>query len=109
MDVRGLGSFERAQTSFVLDDRGNQVWPDAELVKNVSSGLWDEGRISQQYVRDESALKAFDNVTVVKALRVQKPKFAPGASYNADAVVSSDVARQIREAGKACRLVYLYK
>lgn len=107
VDVRGLDRrFERAQSSFVFDENGKQLWPDAVLVQGVSSQLVNEGNL-HTYITSESQIGQFQNVTRVKAARVQATKFAPSSSYITDAVLGASAAAQFRSAGKACRVVYL--
>ncbi|WP_206733002.1 hypothetical protein, partial [Deinococcus metallilatus] len=106
VDVRGLGSFQRDMTSFVYDESGTQLWPDAALVKGVSSQLVQEGSL-QTYITSESQIAGFQNVTRVKAARVQPNRMAPNSKVFTDAVLSASAAGQFRSAGKACRVVYL--
>ena len=106
VDVRGLGRLESAMTSFVMDSAGNQVWPDAELVRGVSTQLVQEGNL-QHYVRSEADLAPYKNVTRVKASRLRPTKFAPNSNYLTDVELSADAAQAFRSAGKACRVVYL--
>ncbi|CAM3305057.1 hypothetical protein DEDE109153_10485 [Deinococcus deserti] len=104
VDVRGLGNFQRAQSSFVMSG-GAQVWPDPELIKGVSSDLVMEGNL-HTYVTSEAGLAPFKNVTRVKASRVLPSKFAPNSDYLADVELSAAAAREFRSAGEACRVVY---
>ena len=106
VDVRGLGKLESAMTSFVMDSAGNQVWPDAELIKGVATQLVQEGNL-QEYTRSEAGLAQLKNVTRVKASRLLRPKQSPGAPYFADVELSADAAQTFRSAGKACKVVYL--
>uniref|UniRef100_UPI001CA53A97 hypothetical protein n=1 Tax=Deinococcus planocerae TaxID=1737569 RepID=UPI001CA53A97 len=106
VDVRGLGPFQRDMTSFVYDESGTQLWPDAALVRGVSSQLVQEGSL-QTYVTSEAEVAAFKNVTRVKAARVQPPRIAPNSQVFTDAVLGSAAAAQFRSAGAACRVVYL--
>ena len=107
IDVRGLDKrFDRAQSPFVFDSAGNQLWPDAELIKGVSSQMVNEGSL-QSYVTSEAQLSAFSNLTRVKAVRVQATKFAPASKYITDAVLDSAAASRFRSAGTACRAVFL--
>lgn len=107
VDVRGLDRrFERAQSSFVFDEAGNQLWPDAVLVKGVSSQQVNEGSL-QSYVTNDAALSAFPNLTRVKASKVQATKFAPASNYITDAVLGGAAASSFRAAGTACRVVYV--
>ncbi|MFC6664732.1 hypothetical protein ACFP9V_04765 [Deinococcus radiopugnans] len=106
VDVRGFAAFQRAQSSFVFDQAGKQVWPDAALIKGVSSQLVQEGNL-QTYITSEGQIGDFKNVTRVKAQGVQATKFAPTSNYITDAVLSAAAAAQFRSAGQACRVVYL--
>ena len=106
VDVRGLGRLESAMTSFVMDSAGNQIWPDAELVRGVSTQLVQEGNL-QHYVRSEADLAQYKNVTRIKASRLRSTKFAPNSNYLTDVELSADAAQTFRSAGKACRVVYL--
>lgn len=93
-------------TSFLYDERGQQLWPDAALVKGVSSQLVQEGNL-HTYITAEGQISSFPNVTRVKALRIQQPRIAPNSRVYTDAVLGADAAAQFRSAGKACRAVYL--
>ena len=105
--MRGLDArFARAQSPFVFDSAGNQLWPDAELIKGVSSQMVNEGSL-QSYVTSEAQLSGFPNLTRVKAVRVQGTKFAPNSGYITDAVLDSAAASRFRSAGTACRAVFL--
>ena len=107
IDVRGLDPrFSRAQSPFVFDAAGNQLWPDAELIKGVSSQMVNEGSL-QSYVTSEAQLSAFSNLTRVKAQKVQATKFSPNSNYITDAVLDSAAAARFRAAGTACKVVYL--
>ncbi|WP_235204213.1 hypothetical protein, partial [Deinococcus sp. RL] len=106
IDVRGLGRFDRDMTSYVYDEAGTQLWPDAALVRGVSSQLVNEGNL-HTYATSEGQLSAFPNVTRVRAARVQAPRIAPNAAIRTDAVLSAAAAAQFRSAGAACRVVYL--
>jgi len=107
IDVRGLNKhFERAQTSFVFDARGQQLWPDEALIKGVTSQIMTEGNL-HTYIDKEQVIRQFANVTRLKALRVQATKFAPSSQYITDAVLGPDAAQKFKAAGKACRLIYL--
>ena len=106
VDVRGLGKFDTAMTSFIRDRAGNQVWPDAELVRGVATQLVQEGNL-HTYVRSEGDLSPFKNVTRVRASRILPTKFAPNSDYMADVELSADAAQTFRSAGRACRVVYL--
>ena len=106
VDVRGLGKLESAMTSYVLDAAGNQLWPDAELVKGVSTQLVQEGNL-HVYTRSEADLANYKNVTRVKASGLLKPKGSPLANYLSDVQLSAEAAETFRSAGKACRVVYL--
>lgn len=105
IDVRGLGRMDRDMTSRVLDTQGQQVWPDATLVPGTSSRLKQGGM--HTYVTSEAQLAAFQNVTRVKALRLQPPRVAPTSAIRTDAVLEPNAAREFRAAGSACRVVYL--
>ncbi|MGX9688471.1 hypothetical protein ACTQ9L_15170 [Deinococcus wulumuqiensis] len=59
------------------------------------------------YVTSEAQLAAFQNVTRVKALRLQPPRVAPTSAIRTDAVLGPNAAREFRAAGSACRVVYL--
>jgi len=105
--VRGLDRrFSRAETSFVFDEAGRQLWPDAELVKGVSSRLVNEGSL-QSYATSEADLSGLPNLTRVRASAVRATKFAPNSTLITDAVLGSAAAAQFRSAGSACRVVYL--
>ncbi|WP_104991361.1 hypothetical protein [Deinococcus sp. NW-56] len=106
MDVRGLGRFDRDMTSRVYDAAGTQLWPDAALVRGVSSQLVNEGNL-HTYATSEGQLGAFQNITRVKATRVQAPRIAPNSPVRTDVVLSAAAAEQFRKAGAACRVVYL--
>jgi hypothetical protein len=107
IDVRGLDKrFDRAQSPFVFDSAGNQLWPDAELIKGVSSKLVNEGSL-QSYATSEAQLGGFSNLTRVKATKVQATRFAPSSNYITDAVLDSAAAARFRSAGSACRVVFL--
>ena len=106
VDVRGLkGDFQAAMTSYVFDESGAQLWPDAALVQGVDSELVNEGNL-QAYVRNEADLARYPNVTKVKAAKVLPPK-GTQTKYDADAVLSSAEAIKFKAAGKACRVVYV--
>ncbi|MDO4264649.1 MAG: hypothetical protein Q4C67_10680, partial [Deinococcus sp.] len=92
--------------SYVLDAAGNQLWPDAELVRGVSTQLVQEGNL-HTYTRNEADLANYKNVTRVKASQLLKPKQSPLANYLSDVQLSADAAQAFRSAGKACRVVYL--
>ena len=104
--MRGLGNFQRDMTSFIFDSAGNQLWPDAELVKGVNSKLVVEGNL-QSYVTSEGEIGAFKNVTRVKASKIRPTKFAPNSDVMTDAQLDAAGSAQFRSAGKACRVVYL--
>ena len=107
MDVRGLDRrFERDLSTVVYGPAGTQLWPDAELVKGVSSSLVNNGNL-QSYVTSEAQLSGLPNPTRVKASRVQASRFSPNSPYLTDAVLDSAAAARFRSAGSACRLVYL--
>ncbi|EYB66822.1 hypothetical protein DEIPH_ctg066orf0001 [Deinococcus phoenicis] len=106
VDVRGLGAFQRDMTSFVYDEGGTQLWPDASLIKGVSSQLVQEGSL-HTYITSESQIGQFQNVTRVKAVRVEEPRIARGSGVFTNAVLGSGAAAQFRSAGAACRVVYL--
>ncbi|WP_415814689.1 hypothetical protein, partial [Deinococcus marmoris] len=106
VDVRGLGNFQRAQSSFVFGPGNQQLWPDATLIQGVSSQLVQEGNL-QTYITSEGQIGEFKNVTRVKAQAVQATRFAPTSNYITDAVLSAAAAAQFRSAGQACRVVYL--
>lgn len=93
-------------TSHVYDEGGAQLWPDAVLIKGVSSQLVNEGAL-HTYITSESEIGQFKNVTRVKATRVQQPRIAPNSTVYTDAVLRSAAAAQFRSAGSACRVVYL--
>ncbi len=105
VDVRGFPTFQRAQSSFVFEQGGGQLWPDAALIQGVSSQLVQEGSL-QTYITSEGQIGDFKNVTRVKAQAVQATKFAPKSNYITDAVLPAAAAAQFRSAGKACRVVY---
>ena len=105
IDVRGLGAFQRDMTSIVYAG-GQQLWPDAALIKGVSSELVQAGNL-HTYVTAESQLAAFPNVTRVKAERIQPNRFAPNSQVYTDVTLSGAAAAQFRSAGSACRVVYL--
>lgn len=106
VDVRGLGNFQRDMSSFIFDAAGNQLWPDAELVKGVNSQLVQEGNL-QTYITSEGEIGQFKNVTRVKASKIRPTKFAPNSSVYTDAELDASAAAQFRSAGKACRVAYL--
>ena len=114
VDVRGLRAtvggkayaLERAQSSFVFDDSGRQLWPDAVLVKNVNSKLVNEGNL-QSYLTTDAGLSAFPKVTRVKASRVQATKFSPASNYITDVALDASAAAAFRAAGTACKVVYI--
>ncbi|MFN4253105.1 hypothetical protein, partial [Deinococcus sp.] len=106
VDVRGLGNFQRDMTSVVYAEGGAQLWPDAALIKGVSSSLVQEGNL-HTYVTSEAELSAFKNVTRVKASRIQPNRFAPNSKVFTDVTLPAEAAAQFRSAGQACRVVYL--
>lgn len=105
IDVRGLGNFQRDMTTFVFDNAGNQLWPDAALVQGVSSQLVQEGL--HTYITSESQIADFTNVTRVKAESLRSTKFAPQSGVLTDTQLGAAASEQFRQAGKACRVVYL--
>ncbi|OOV13990.1 hypothetical protein BXU09_04145 [Deinococcus sp. LM3] len=104
--MRGLGNFQRDMTSVVYAEGGTQLWPDAALIKGVSSSLVQEGNL-HTYVTSEAELSAFKNVTRVKASRIQPNRFAPNSKVFTDVTLPASAAAQFRSAGQACRVVYL--
>ncbi len=114
VDVRGLSAtvggkaypLERAQSSFLFDENGTQLWPDAVLVRGVSSKLVNEGNL-QSYLTGEAGLSGLPNLTRLKASRVQATKFNPASNYITDAVLDASAAARFRAAGSACKVVYL--
>ena len=107
VDVRGLDkNFQRAQSSFVFDDHGKQLWPDAALIRGVSSQLVNEGDL-QDYLTSESQIARFKNITRVKAFKVQATKFAPDSSYIVDAVLGPNATKEFKAAGQSCRVAFL--
>ncbi|AXH00881.1 hypothetical protein DVJ83_17350 (plasmid) [Deinococcus wulumuqiensis] len=87
-----------------VDGQGG-LRPDATLVPGTSSRLKQGGM--HTYVTSEAQLAAFQNVTRVKALRLQPPRVAPTSAIRTDAVLGPNAAREFRAAGSACRVVYL--
>lgn len=106
IDVRGLGNFQRGESSFVFDAAGRQLWPDAQTIQGVSSDLVLEGNL-HTYITSEGEIARFQNVTRVKAERLRPTKFAPQSSLLTDVALSDSAAGAFRAAGKACRVVYL--
>jgi hypothetical protein len=106
LDVRAFPKFQRDMTSFVYDAGGTQLWPDAALVRGVSSQLVQEGNL-HTYVTSERALGSFANITRLTASRVQPNRLAPRSPVLTDAVLDAAAAAQFRSAGQACRVVYL--
>lgn len=106
IDVRGLGNFERDMTSYVYDDAGRQLWPDAALVKGVSSQLVNEGNL-HTYITAETQISSFEHVTRVRAARIQPNRMAPRSGINTDVTLDAAASQQFRAAGAACRVVYL--
>lgn len=106
VDVRGLGRMDRDMTSIVFDTEGQRLWPDAGLVRGTANQLVLAGNL-HTYVTSEAQLAGFQNVTRVKAFRLQAPRIAPNSSIRTDAVLGPNAAREFRSAGSACRVVYL--
>lgn len=106
VDVRSLGKMTRDMTSFVYDAQGRQLWPDTAFVRGVSSALVQEGNI-HTYITSEAQLRAFPNVTRVRALRLQAPRIAPNARVFTDAVLGPTSTHAFQAAGQGCRVVYL--
>lgn len=105
IDVRGLRPpLERDMTTFVFGPGNVQLWPDAELVRGVSSQLVQEGL--HTYVRSEGELARFPNPTQVAASRTRPSKFAPDSNVYTDVELSAEAAAAFRSAGRACRVVY---
>ena len=102
--MRGLGNFQRDMSSFVYDEAGAQLWPDAARVQGVSSQLVQEGL--HFYVTSEAELAKFGNITRVRASRIQANRLAPNSGVLTDAVLSAAAATQFRGAGPACQVVY---
>lgn len=104
--MRGFPSFQRDMTSFVYDQAGNQLWPDALLIQGVDRGLVLRGEL-HNYVTSEAELSKYKNVTRIQAAGVAPPKTAPNSNVMTNAVLSASGAAQFVAAGKACKVVYL--
>ncbi len=107
VDVRGLGNFERDMTSYIYNEQGQQLWPDAALIRGVSSQLVNEGNL-HTYITSEADISNFNNVTRVRATRIQPNHMSPNSKFYTDATLDAAASAQFRSAGQACRVVYLY-
>ncbi|MFC3860647.1 hypothetical protein ACFOPQ_07715 [Deinococcus antarcticus] len=59
------------------------------------------------YITNESQIKAFPNVTRLKAARITPSKFAPNSSVLTDVQLDASGEALFKKAGQGCRVVYL--
>ncbi len=107
VDVRGLGSFERDQFSYIYGPGGERLWPTPQQAANVDGQLANEGLLT--YFRSEGEIaKAYGKYTVIKAASLARNPDATARQILSSAQLGPAAAAQFRQVGSECRLAYLY-